>query len=273
MNANQQDLWRRIEAFELDAPGASLTFTKRLARENGWSHHYARRVVAEYQRFVFLAMTAGHEVTPSDEVDQAWHLHLTYTRSYWDELCGRVLGQPLHHGPTKGGSSEGARFEDQYARTFESYRRAFGEEPPADIWPPAETRFGEAPHWVRVNTQRDWVVAKPWRTGRPLTVVAGLIGVGLTIPLAQADDDAKAFLIIGGVLLAAFAVIAVARLAGTNNASTNKKSSGDSGCAAHTPPLYGSDSGDSGGSDAGGGGDGGGCGGGGCGGGCGGCGG
>ena len=89
-------------------------------------------------------MTAGHEVTPSDEVDQAWHLHLTYTRSYWDGLCDAVLGRALHHGPTKGGQAEGDRFENQYERTLASYRAAFGEEPPEDIWPPSAVRFGEA---------------------------------------------------------------------------------------------------------------------------------
>ena len=108
MDGTQRDLWRRLEAFQLDDASASLTFTRRLARENDWEPAYARRVVDEYKRFVFLAMTAGHEVTPSDEVDQAWHLHLTYTRSYWGGLCGEVLGRPLHHGPTKGGADEGA---------------------------------------------------------------------------------------------------------------------------------------------------------------------
>ncbi|MEM6328831.1 MAG: TIGR04222 domain-containing membrane protein [Planctomycetota bacterium] len=172
-------LWRRLSAFELDDPAASLSFSRRLARENGWSHPFAARVVDEYKRFVYLAMTAGHEVTPSDEVDQAWHLHLTYTRSYWGEMCGGVLGQPLHHGPTKGGQAEGARFEDQYQRTLDSYRHAFGEAPPADIWPPAERRFGDAAHFVRVNRRSTWLIDKPWRavSGRAFALAAPMIVV------------------------------------------------------------------------------------------------
>ena len=59
----------------------------RLASENGWSREYAVRVMQEYRRFAFLAVAAGHPVSPSDAVDQAWHLHLVYTRSYWDEFC------------------------------------------------------------------------------------------------------------------------------------------------------------------------------------------
>lgn len=60
-----------------------LTFVGRLARDNGWKPGYAERVYREYLRFVFLAATAGHPVTPSVDVDEVWHLHLCYTRSYW----------------------------------------------------------------------------------------------------------------------------------------------------------------------------------------------
>ncbi|MEJ7660653.1 MAG: hypothetical protein WKG07_14075 [Hymenobacter sp.] len=79
--ATQSDLWARLVALDLDGQ-AALSFSHRLARDNGWSLAFARRVVLEYKKFVYLAATCGHPVTPSDEVDQAWHLHLVYTRSY-----------------------------------------------------------------------------------------------------------------------------------------------------------------------------------------------
>lgn len=154
------DLYARILAFPIDEGTPDLSFEQRLARENAWDIGFARRVVFEYRRFVYLAMTAGHPVTPSDQVDQAWHLHLTYSRSYWERLCGAVLERPLHHGPTRGGPAEAVRFDRQYERTLESYRAAFGAEPPADIWPPAAVRFGEDLRFVRVNTARNWVIPK-----------------------------------------------------------------------------------------------------------------
>src|SRR4051794_29247128 len=88
------DLRARLQAFTPDEPGVVFPFSARLAREQGWTRAQAERVVREYLRFVYLAATAGHPVTPSKMVDEAWHLHLTYTRGYWDELCGRVLGMP-----------------------------------------------------------------------------------------------------------------------------------------------------------------------------------
>jgi hypothetical protein len=98
MNTTNDPLWLKLKDFAFD-PQDALTFTRRLARENNWSPDFSRRVVDEYRRFLFLALRAGHPVTPSDEIDQAWHLHLVYTRSYWEELCRDILGRPLHHGP------------------------------------------------------------------------------------------------------------------------------------------------------------------------------
>jgi len=139
------ELRARIQAFSPDEPGVAFPFSARLAEENGWTREHARRVLREYLRFVYLAMTAGHPVTPSLAVDEAWHLHLTYTRSYWEEMCGRVLGRPLHHDPTRGGSDEEAKFAGWYARTLATYRAAFGEEPPAEIWPRPRAEAAPAP--------------------------------------------------------------------------------------------------------------------------------
>lgn len=174
MTATSSDLYARIVAFPIDEGAPDLSFAARLARENGWPARFAGRVVAEYRRFVYLAMTAGHPVTPSEEVDQAWHLHLTYTRSYWDRLCGETLGRPLHHGPTRGGAAEATKYTEQYDRTLASYRAAFGEDAPADIWPPAARRFGADLHAVRVNTARNWVIPKApvRRTAAAVTVAA-----------------------------------------------------------------------------------------------------
>lgn len=141
-------LWHALEAMRIEPEGASLTFTKRLARENGWSRSYAAAVVTEYRRFLYLAATDTATVTPSQQIDQAWHLHLAYTRHYWGELCARIIGRPLHHGPTAGGGAEGRKYRTLYAETLARYRATFGSEPPADIWPPTEQRFAVNYQWV-----------------------------------------------------------------------------------------------------------------------------
>lgn len=144
-------LWQRLADHIIGPADASLSFIARLARENRWSLPHAERVIGEYKRFCYLAMTAGHEVTPSDAVDQAWHLHLTYSRDYWQTFCREVLRGDLHHGPTQGGPVERDRFYHQYAATLAAYETAFGGPPPGDIWPAAHRRFTVDPQGIRVN--------------------------------------------------------------------------------------------------------------------------
>lgn len=154
-------LWQQLQQYRIDSPGVVFPFAKRLARENGWRENYAGRVIEEYKRFVYLVATSPQELTPPDPVDQAWHLHLTYTHSYWDGLCTQVLGFALHHRPTRGGPAEQLRFSEQYNATLELYESSFGHAPPADIWPDTERRFRDADGFVRINRNEHWLLPKP----------------------------------------------------------------------------------------------------------------
>ena len=88
-------IWLRLQAWSPDLAGAAFPFSARLAAENGWSAAHTQRVIQEYRRFALLAVISPQTMTPSDAVDQAWHLHLTCTRAYWEDFCPRVLGAPL----------------------------------------------------------------------------------------------------------------------------------------------------------------------------------
>jgi hypothetical protein len=163
--APESELYERIRAYEFDEGGAVFPFSARLAHDNGWSGGHTARVITEYRRFVFLAVVAGHRVSPSDEVDQVWHLHLLYTKSYWKRFCDETLRTPLHHDPTAGGPEEREKFTRWYVKTLESYRAVFSQAPPADIWPSPELRFGRDIHCRRVNAARAWIIPKPWVRG------------------------------------------------------------------------------------------------------------
>lgn len=181
MSQDKSELLARIQAFDIDGGSVVLPFAARLARENGWSRPYAERVIEEYKRFVFLAVTGDAPVCPSEDVDAAWHLHLTYTRSYWKQFCGEVLGRPLHHDPTKGGSAEGEKHLAMYDATLAAYRAAFGRSAPHDIWPASAERFGDDTKHRIVNTARNWVIPKP-PVKRIAQLVAAFALVALFVP-------------------------------------------------------------------------------------------
>ncbi len=159
--SQQVELYARIQALTIDQPGASFPFSERLAREHQWSLLYTQRVIEEYKKFLFLAIVADHPVTPSNAVDQAWHLHLTYTHSYWNDLCAQILSRPLHHHPTQGGQQQRELFWDCYSKTLNSYESFLGYCAPADIWPTPVTQFQQAGHFRQVNAQDYWIIPKP----------------------------------------------------------------------------------------------------------------
>ncbi|MEM1044785.1 MAG: hypothetical protein AAGL24_01485 [Pseudomonadota bacterium] len=217
---------------DLDIPGAALPFADRLAHENGWSRAHTDRVIDEYRRFLVLTVEADHAITPSDAVDQAWHLHLTYTRDYWDRLCGTLIGRPLHHGPTRGGADENRHFRTLYRQTLATYERLFGEAPPDDIWPETEVRFSG--RYERIDRNAYWTIPKPTRLFSALRSRVGLGFATLLFStlglagLASATESLTADLTIWGlpwwVLSFVFAGVLVLAL--------SDKSGGSGGCAA-----------------------------------------
>ncbi len=223
MTIQEQELWSRIQGFVLDEPAAEMSFLQRLARDNNWPGAYAQQVADEYRRFIFLACVSGTQLTPSDPVDQAWHLHLTYTKSYWQDLCRDTLNRELHHNPTKGGTDEQAKFEDCYGETFRLYAEKFGAAPPAQVWPNARTRFSDI-DFVRTNRRQHWVIAKPRLDKSSGWVSAVLFGV----PIASGWLFGAAVAV---ALLVAFLILFLMSLAKKPGKKTGGKAdaSGDSG--------------------------------------------
>ena len=205
----------RIAAHAFEPEGHTLTFTGRLARDHGWSLDEARAAIEEYRRFCFLAVSAGRGVTPSEEVDEVWHQHLTYSRDYWRNWCGEALRTELHHEPTKGGAAQGAHFAEQYAATLALYEARFGPPPPS-FWPGTAERFGRRPRFRIVDRRHALVFALPGRPGHG--VLRRALGLGLAVafsalgtgPAAAASWDVLDWT--AGPFLTFYAVAAVVSL-------------------------------------------------------------
>lgn len=129
-----EHIWAQLQSFALDNSEAGYKFSDRLAEENNWSKDFALLAIEEYKKFMFLSACAGHDVTPSKIIDKVWHLHLIYTRSYWEEMCGKILGKRIHHNPTEGSNEEDSKYSNQYEQTLNSYTKFFDTAPPVNIW-------------------------------------------------------------------------------------------------------------------------------------------
>jgi hypothetical protein len=217
-------LMEKIMCFQVDTEGDALPFSARLCRENQWNTAYADRCITEYKRFLYLVAVSEREITPSDQVDQVWHLHLLYTKSYWIDLCQKTMGCQVHHKPTKGGAQELARFRRQYQNTLDLYVDVFGSKPPADIWPDVNHRFQNADAFVRTNSAHYWLVRKPseW-------LVAALVGSLFMVACTQTDTDSGFWFFIK-LAIGVFVLYKIIRWLGGSSGRGNGGGSGGAGC-------------------------------------------
>lgn len=139
-------LWDRLLAYRFDSDTGSEPFSVKLAAEEGWSPAYTARVIEEYRKFLYLTQVSDGQATPSQIVDRAWHLHLTFTNDYWKVLCAEVLRAELHHDPCAG-AEDMPRYQAQFEATKALYREEFGSEPPGEVW------SGDAPVRRRRRTK------------------------------------------------------------------------------------------------------------------------
>ena len=225
VSQNMKDpvLAAKLAAFQFDHGAPKLSFSERLARDNRWTLDFTKRVIREYLRFVYLACVSERPVTPSVAVDQVWHLHLCYTRSYWTELCQGTLNEPLHHGPTRGGLEEGIKYREQYEHTIELYRSEFGEAAPEDIWPNSARRFSADASPISLTRDRYLIVEKA-----RLKIVgraAAMLGVAALGSGAVAQSS-------GDIVMAVLAFSALAGLIWwlTKRGDKKDKKSDGSGC-------------------------------------------
>ena len=158
----------------------------RLQAEHRWTPALTGRALEEYRRFLVLAATGGVPVTPSRLVDEVWHLHLTFTRDYWERLTP-LLPAPLHHEPASGQPGDAAHYADQYLSTLNLYAETFGMQPPADLWP--DPRQSAPPtraprHWRWLMPLAAALVAWAtfaWSSFAVLIALAVLILVGVAL--------------------------------------------------------------------------------------------
>ena len=113
------------------------TFQERLSSEHDLTEESARRLVEEYRRFLYLKAIDGGSLTPSERVDQAWHLHMETAGEGWAQFCDDVLKFRIDH---RTGLSRKEAMAS-YSRLLQLYRREFNQEPPGDIWPGERERM------------------------------------------------------------------------------------------------------------------------------------
>lgn len=145
-----KDIKQALLDFNVQVNGDSSLLITKLMQENRWSKKFALSAFAEYKKFLYLLYLSNARLSPSIVIDKVWHCHLTFTHSYWHELCRDILGREIHHIPSsKDRISQAIDLQD-YKKALALYTIHFGQ-PDHYIWgdvtdikPPKEKK----PHWV-----------------------------------------------------------------------------------------------------------------------------
>ncbi len=131
-------LWLRLNFL---SSGTGEQFRRLVEAETGWPEEKVGEVMAEYRKFLFLALRAGHAVLPPPMINRVWTLHVDNAVNYWEALGELITERPV--ASVGGVPEETGAFE----RTLASYHRIFEREAPAEIWVSQDSRRGVAGVW------------------------------------------------------------------------------------------------------------------------------
>lgn len=130
---NDQHLLQQIQSFQLCAK--PQLFLDALQKSTKWERKFCIQCIEEYKKFIFLKAVSHAPVSPCYAVAMVWQTHLTFSTSYWIDLCETILGKELHFEPIE--EHELSLIEQHYKNTWYLYIKYFQQTPPADVWPKA----------------------------------------------------------------------------------------------------------------------------------------
>lgn len=180
------EIKEKIFEFKVVCNSDRELFLKKLTVEQGWSPSFAKCAFVEYKRFIYLATISEDRIVPSKIIDKVWHLHLTFTKSYWQDLCRDLIGKEIHHTPSLADKASRTRDISDYQYTLNLYKSEFGTEAPRRYWP--------RPGIGKRNVRNPWL---------PVIGASAL----LTACSAISNDDIKSVIMWGGGIYILYRVL------------------------------------------------------------------
>jgi len=116
------------------------------ARHHLISIQRANIYIDEYKKFLYLSHVTKLEQTPSEEVDQVWHYHITYLEDYKSFSSQKMGTEFFHHNPADGTTEDDVKYRGVYESTKSGLMSFFGHINQY-AWPSAQVRFSQSYKW------------------------------------------------------------------------------------------------------------------------------
>lgn len=182
----QPTLWEKIEGYHIGPEKTPIGFSTQLSKEARVNMMTAGVIEYEYKKFMYLCAVQDQPVSPSSLIDKAWHLHLTYSKDYWEDFCENILGKKIHHQPSDGTATDQDQMKANFEFTQTLYKEEFNEPMPENIW------FADQLKAKKANRNR-----KVFRYASLLTIF--IIGSFL-IPFVSNTALIFSFLVLGSII-------------------------------------------------------------------------
>jgi hypothetical protein len=131
----------------LDLIELPVNFVNFFSRHHLINHERANMLIDEYKRYMFLSVVTREMQTPSEEVDQVWHYHMSHSTNYLN-FCRKVLNFGFfHHNPSDGKPGAEKIFRNVYQETRDNIEKYFGEKANELAWPNTQIRFSKFYKW------------------------------------------------------------------------------------------------------------------------------
>lgn len=143
MNISQADRNKAVNFQNIQFPEG---FTFFFSRSHLICSQRAEHYIDEYKKYMYLSAVTGIEQTPSEEVDQVWHYHITYTENYKQFSSQKMGIDFFHHNPADGTTHDDNKYRGVYQNTMNGIISFFGNINQY-AWPPVEVRFSQSYRW------------------------------------------------------------------------------------------------------------------------------
>lgn len=101
-----------------------------ISKYYNWNIDYTFQVIYEYEKFMELRFEDSG-LSPSDDIDKLWHLHILDTKIYY-EYCMKRFGSLVHHNPQDSIDQEARKI--RYKNTLIKYIKKFSYPKYEKVW-------------------------------------------------------------------------------------------------------------------------------------------
>lgn len=89
----------------------------------------SKDILVEVLRFMHLVVLSGERLTPSQQVDLAWHEFILFTKLY-SEFCNAHFGRFIHHYPAHNDDNN----KEGFRKLHYYYKKHIGLNPNPKLW-------------------------------------------------------------------------------------------------------------------------------------------